>query len=264
MEEQATKKGFCCSSELAWPAAILGISIIIATAVGAEFFYRSKQLSNVLSVTGSAEQLVTSDTVKWQSAITRSVDAGSLKDGSSQIKNDAQIVSQYLKNSGIDDAEVTINPVTVSPVCAGQNSIYYDKFGNQTCGSSQTTGYNLQQVIVVESAKVPEVTKISQAASDYFIGQGLVFTTQSLEYYYSKLGDLRLDLLAKATSDAKARADRIAQSTGKQVDAMQSASMGVFQVTAKNSVEISDYGTYDTTSLDKKVTGVVRVSFSLK
>jgi len=257
-------KKTCCSGDLFWPALVMGASLVVATAVGGGIFYKSKQLSNVLSVTGSAEQLVTSDTVKWQSAISRSVDATGLKEGSSQIKNDQKIVGDYLKNSGVQDSEITFSPVTVSPVCESQNNIIYDKFGNQSCGSNRTVGYNLQQVITVESQKVPEVTKISQTASDYFIGQGLVFTTQSLEYYYNKLADLRLDLLSRATVDAKARAQKIAESTGKQIDSLQEASMGVFQVTAKNSVEVSDYGSYDTASLEKKVTGVVRVSFSLK
>jgi hypothetical protein len=264
METRDIKKNYFYTGDFFWPAVVLGASLIIATIAGGQIFYKSKQLSNVLSVTGSSEQIVTSDTVKWQSSISRSVDSASLKEGSSQIKNDAQVVAQYLKTSGVADTEVTISPVTVSPVCESQNNISYDKFGNQSCGSSKTMGYNLQQVITVESQKVPEVTKISQAASDYFIGQGLVFTTQSLEYYYSKLADLRLNLLSKATIDAKARAEKMIESTGKQIDALQAASMGVFQVTSKNSVEVSDYGVYDTSSLEKKVTGVVRVSFSLK
>ena len=251
-------------NELVFSAAILAAGIIIATAIGADSFYRAKQLNNVLSVTGSAEKIVTSDTVKWQSSISRSVDTANLKSGSAQMASDINILKQYFKNSGILDGEITINPVTVAPFCQSQNGISYDKFGNQSCGSSPTAGYNLQQVISVESSRVDEITKLSQSASDYFIGQGLVFSTQSLEYYYSKLADLRLDLLTQATKDAKDRADRIAQSTGKKVDILQNASMGVFQVTAKNSVDVSDYGIYDTSSLEKKVTGVVRTSFSLK
>jgi hypothetical protein len=85
-----------------------------------------------------------------------------------------------------------------------------------------------------------------------------------LEYYYNKLADLRLDLLTKATENAKERAQRIAQSTGAQINFLQSAATGVFQVTAKNSVDVSDYGVYDTTSIDKKITAVVKTSFSLK
>jgi hypothetical protein len=40
--------------------------------------------------------------------------------------------------------------------------------------------------------------------------------------------------------------------------------MGVFQITAVNSTEISDYGSYDTSSIDKKVTAIVRASYTIK
>jgi len=40
--------------------------------------------------------------------------------------------------------------------------------------------------------------------------------------------------------------------------------MGVFQVTSVNSTEISDYGYFDTSAIQKKVTAVVRASFSIK
>lgn len=245
-------------------AAIISAGIIVATAIGADSFLRAKQLSNVLAVTGSAEKIVTADTVKWQSALSRGVDAAGLKTGSGQIKNDIEVVKQYFKDNGVQDGEIIINPVIVSPVCESQSGMFYDKFGNQSCGGSRTIGYNLQQVISIESSRVAEVAQLSQAASDNLIGRGLVFTTQSLEYYYSKLADLRLELLTQATADAKNRAEKIAQSTGKKIDALQAASQGVFQITAKNSVEVSDYGVYDTASLEKKVTGVVRASFLLK
>ena len=251
-------------SEIIWAAAIIGFCLIAATAVGADSFYKSKQLSNVLSVTGSAEKIVSSDTVKWQSGLSRSVDANGLKQGSASMKNDIEIVKKYFKDSGVQDFEISVDPVTVSPVCESQNNTFYDKYGSQTCGTGRITGYNLQQVIVVESNRVLEVGNLSRAASDYFISQGLVFNTQNLEYYYSKLADLRLELLSQATQDAKLRAEKIAESTGKKIDSLQAASMGVFQVTSKNSVEVSDYGTYDTSSFEKKVTGVVRTSFSLK
>ena len=44
---------------------------------------------------------------------------------------------------------------------------------------------------------------------------------------------------------------------------MRSARMGVFQITPINSFEISDWGTNDTSSFEKKVTAVVNVTFSI-
>lgn len=251
------------NKDLLLAAAILGFCLIISTAIGAISFYKVKSLSNVLSVTGSSEKIITSDTVKWTAVISRTASPYNLKETSSQIKNDLMIVKEHLKQSGVETAEITVNPTTMTAMCENRDSITWDKFGNQNCGAG-ISGYSLQQMIIVESNKVNEITTLSQTASDYFIGQGLIFSTQNLEYYYSKLADLRLDLLGEATKNAKSRAEIIAKSTGKNIDSLQSASMGVFQVSAKNSVEVSDYGIYDTTSIDKKVTAVVRASFSLK
>ncbi|MFZ3099649.1 MAG: SIMPL domain-containing protein [Minisyncoccales bacterium] len=251
-------------NSLPFSAAIISAGIIIATAIGADSFFRARQLSDVLSITGSAEKIVTADIIKWQSSIARSVNADQLASGSAQIKNDIDVIKKYFRESGVLDSEITINPATVSPVCDSQGGKSYDRYGNQSCGSSQAIGYNIQQVIIIESDRVDEVARLAQSAADEFVGQGIIFTTQNLEYYYSKLAELRLDLLAEATKDAQERAQRIAQSTGKKIGDLQSASQGVFQVTAKNSVEVSDYGAYDTSSLEKKITGVVRASFTIK
>jgi uncharacterized protein len=56
----------------------------------------------------------------------------------------------------------------------------------------------------------------------------------------------------------------MAQSTGNSIGGVRSAQMGVFQITSKNSTEVSDYGISDTSSKNKLVTAVVNASFSLK
>jgi hypothetical protein len=89
-------------------------------------------------------------------------------------------------------------------------------------------------------------------------------STQSLEYYYSKLPDLRVSLLEDAVKDAKLRAEKIAAGTGRRVGSVRAASSGVVQVLSPNSVDISDYGNYDTSSVDKDVMVTVKASFDLK
>ncbi len=84
------------------------------------------------------------------------------------------------------------------------------------------------------------------------------------EYYLQSLPAIKLDMLAEATKNAQVRADKIASSTGARIGRVESANMGVFQVTTVNSTDISDYGTYDTTSINKKVTAIVRTDFLLE
>jgi len=64
--------------------------------------------------------------------------------------------------------------------------------------------------------------------------------------------------------DAQNRATSISKTTGQKVGSLKSATMGVVQVTQPNSVDISDYGNYDVSTIEKEVMITVRASFSLK
>jgi hypothetical protein len=130
-------------------------------------------------------------------------------------------------------------------------------------GPGNASGYIIAQQIVVNSSEVDKVTKLAQDSTT-LLNQGIIFTSQPVEYYYSKLNDLKIDLLAKATENARARAEKIAESSGGKIGKIKSADMGVFQITAVNSTDISDYGSYDTSARQKSVMAVVRTSFLLE
>jgi uncharacterized protein len=255
----------CCKGK-GWALAVglmlIAIGMVVSSFIVAETFYKVKALSNAISVTGSAEKIVKSDTIKWTSNFTRTVLAEALKDGSNQMKVDLDSILSVFRQRGVADKEIAVQTLIVNPICENSANYYYDA-NSKSCTGNRLSGYNLQQTIVVESANVDTVTKLSQEAAGYFIDQGLIFTSQGVEYYYSKLGDLKMDLIAEATANAKVRAEQIAASTGSGLGWLQSAGIGVFQVTAVNSTEISDYGYYDTSALEKKVTAVVRTSFTL-
>jgi hypothetical protein len=255
----------CCKGK-GWALVVglllIAIGIVISSLIIANTFYKVKALSNAISVTGSAEEIVKSDTIKWSSNFSRTVPAEALKNGSNQMKADLDAILRVFRQRGVADSEIFVQTLIVNPICANTANYYYDS-NTKSCTGNMLSGYNLQQSIVVQSANVDMVTKLSQEAAGYFIDQGLIFSSQGVEYYYSKLGDLKMDLIAEATANAKVRAEQIAASTGSGLGWLQSAGIGVFQVTAVNSTEISDYGYYDTSALEKKVTAVVRASFTL-
>lgn len=244
-------------------AIIISAGLIVSTTIGAKTFFDVKSFGNTISVTGSVERPVTSDIAKWTGGFSRTVNLDEIKTGNEAMKSDLQTVLQLLKEKGVTEAETTIQPPTATPVCEGQGSLGYDKLG-QNCGSNKTVGYTLQQTLIVESSDVQKVTKLSQEAAGRLANNGVVFTSGNLEYYYSKLADLKLEMLAEATKNAKARAEKILEATDSKIGKLQNAGMGVFQVTAVNSTEISDYGMYDTSSIEKKITAVVRASFTLQ
>jgi hypothetical protein len=86
-------------------------------------------------------------------------------------------------------------------------------------------------------------------------------SVESPQFFFSKLDTLKVDLLRDATKNALERAKAVVEPTGRHAGAISSASTGVFQITGKNSTDVSDYGIYDTSSVDKKVTAVVNATF---
>lgn len=96
------------------------------------------------------------------------------------------------------------------------------------------------------------------------VEKGIVLQSSNLEYYPSKLSRIKKELLAEATTDARQRAAEIARSSGDRIARIESARVGVFQITEPYSTEVSDYGVYNTSTREKDITVTVNVSFTLE
>ena len=233
-----------------FPAVVIGVALVLSALVFGLFYYSGQSVSSkdILSVTGSAKTRVTADQAKLVVALVRPATQQSLGLGYSALEKDLASVRNFLKKEGVDDAAITENIVVM-------NQIYKP--------NGDTSEYELRQTLTIQSQDVSKITEISKKIYS-LVSQGPVVSVQSLEYYYSKLPDLRVSLLSDAIKDAKARAEKIAQGTGREVGNVQAASSGVVQVLPPSSVDVSDYGTYDTSSIDKDVMITVKASFRLK
>jgi len=199
---------------------ILGLSIIISFSIGSYTFYKLRA-TNFISTTGSATKEYTSDSVKWTSTITRTVTLATIKDGYTKMASDLAAVKSFLGANGIPDTSIDIAPIFMNEI--------YDNNSNQV-----NKNYNLTQNITVNSSDVQKIADLSKNTSSLVVDQGILFSTMSLEYYYSKLPDVRIALLSDAIADAKARAVKLAEAGGKTIGALQSATNGVVQVLAPN------------------------------
>ena len=129
--------------------------------------------------------------------------------------------------------------------------------------TNEIEAYRVSQAVEVRSYNVDKVTQIYRDSTE-LIEKGVEYETYSPQYFYTKLDELKIEMLAKATENAKARAENMVHATGNKIGFMRAARMGVFQITSVNSTDVSDYGVNDTSSLEKKVTAVVNVSFAIE
>lgn len=231
---------------------IIGVSLVLASIVGGYSFFAVHTLDNVLSVTGSAKTHVTADTVKWKINISRKVSEFGIKDGYPLLAANLESVKSFLNTHNITDDSVTVSQVFVEEIYSYNQN-----------GESTPRQFNLRQEITVQSKDVYGIDALSKNISE-LAGKGVFVSANYLEFYVSNLPDLRVSLLSDAVTDAKARAVEIAKAGGRRVGALKSASSGVVQVLAPNSVDISDYGAYDTQSIEKEVMVTARAAFFVR
>lgn len=233
--------------------AVLGASIVLTGVIVSYTLFSIRTMErNVITSTGSAKERVMSDTVKWTGEISRRVPTSGLGGGYAQMEKDLDALRTFLKNKGVDPDALETRPIFT------QEEIYYGSEGPRSTGMTM-----LRQNVVLSATDVEGLTTIARDMKD-LIAKGTPVTTVSLEYLYSKLPDLRVKLLGGAVKDAKARAGEIASAGGESVGDLQSASSGVVQVMSPNSIDVSDYGSYDTQSIEKEVMVTVRATFSVE
>lgn len=235
---------------------IIALAAIISFwTIGNAYKYKYKSQENI-SVTGSAEIDFESDQIVWKASYSRKT--MDLQGAYAELKSDEGKIREYLLSRGVTAQEIVFSAVNISK----DYSYTYDSEGRTS--SSVFTGYNLTQTVTVDSKDIPKIEKISREVTD-LIQSGIELNSQAPSYYYSKLADLKLDLLAKASEDAKRRAETIAKNSGKGLGKLKKASMGVFQIVGKNSNEDFSYGgAFNTSSKSKTATITVKADYEAK
>lgn len=233
-------------------AVVLAIGFVLSALIFGWFFASSRRGDEAITVTGSAKRRITSDLVVWNAGV--SAQSAQLTDAYGTLSQSIPKIKDYLISKGIPESQMTVSSITTTPLRR------QDANGVET---SEITGYSLTQTIEVRSNDVQKISQIAREATE-LINQGILIESKAPQFYYTKIGDLKIEMLGEASKDAKERAERIAASTGDSIGAVRAAKMGVLQITAADSTEVSDYGTYDTTTIEKDMTAVVNISFAIR
>ncbi|MEX0882403.1 MAG: SIMPL domain-containing protein, partial [Cyclobacteriaceae bacterium] len=97
------------------------------------------------------------------------------------------------------------------------------------------------------------------------LNKEIQFYSQAPRYYFTQLADLKIELVSKATEDARLRAEKIAENAGASLGRLITANLGIFQITGQNSGE--DYswgGTFNTSSKAKTASITMKLDYQIK
>jgi len=236
------------------PAALLlALGLVAAAWIGAGAYRDVRLAGEGLTVKGYAEQPVRSERAVWRGQL--EARAARLADAQAELAAQTTALAVWLA----DEGGLRADEWRWLPL---QSWTHY-RTGPNGVPTAVVEAYQLSRSIEISTGRVELVDSLARR-TDELLQQGVLWNAWTPEYYLGELGEVKLQLMERATADARARALQFAKGGGNELGPLRGARQGVLQVTPPNSVDVGDYGMYDTGSIDKVVKAVVTVTFDLR
>lgn len=209
------------------PAAILALGIAAGLAAGGwlvgQGLSRFKGDARAVTVKGLVEREVKSDQAVWTLNLRRASDT--LADAQQRIAADREATLAFLKKQGFADAEIERQPTKT-----------LDKLARDY---SQNQGERFRYVVtsaVEVSTRQVDLVRAATGATEELLKAGVILDSENTgnranpRYEVTKFNDLRPELLAAATKNARAIAEQFAADSGARVGTIRSANQGMIQI----------------------------------
>ncbi len=245
------------------PIVIATVAISVAFVVSA--FLISRGLSSIktnnryVTVRGLNEADVKSDLVVWQLRFKTTGD--DLSSTQAALDKQKQSVINFLTQAGFDQEAIMPQGIRV-----------VDKQANEYGTDTYTTKrYVLSTAVTLRSDKVDLAMQAQQKMSD-LIKLGVALSDDGYcgnipNYLFTKLNDIKIDMLAKATQNAREAANQFANDAKATVGSIKNASQGYFSISAQDSIQEGSGGNNncgDSDSIMKKIRVVTTIDYFLE
>lgn len=206
---------------------LLAAGIALAGFLAGHGLVRARQVDRFVTVRGLAEQEVRADLALWPLRL--SAAANDVVSAQATVRQNLQAVRTFLGRFGIDSTQMELQELQVT-----------DAFANPYTQPSQIANrYVVQQTLMVRTTQLDQVIAASQATGD-LVSAGVVVTSgqeygaSGPTYLFTRLNDLKPEMIREATAQARAAAEQFAQDSRSRLGGIRQASQGVFQILARD------------------------------
>ena len=244
-------------------AIALGVVLSVWIAASTWKDVRKRPDKNNIRITGSARKRIVSDLIEWSATV--EAKAPERTAAYIALKSGTEKAVSFLKAQGIKPEEIQTQSASISEEF---ETVQEDKVLQGTNVPLRTErrlskGFRASQVVSVNSENIAIVEKASREITS-LLEQGVSVSSRPPNYYYTRLGELKLEMLAQAAKDARARAENILQSAGNtSVGKLVYADMGIININAANSTGTSTEGNNDTSSYEKDIITIVHAEYTV-
>ena len=208
--------------------------------------------AETIRVKGSAAQQVRSDFGIWSGSV--SVAAPAQEAAALRLSEAEKQITEYITAVGFKPQEIVWGSIAIT--------VNYKK-NDKGIATNDVHSVQLSRSLEISSRDVDRLETLNRNFTD-LVKRGIQVANDGANYTVSKLDDYKMNLLNAATENGYRRAQVLAAAAGGKVGALLSASQGIFQVLAPGGGNISDYGTYDKSTIMKEIKAVVTLEFSVK
>lgn len=216
-----------------------------------------KETDRFVTVKGLAEKEVTANLATW--TIRYRATGNDLATTQADIDAQTAKIKAFLTSGGFTDAEIINPPLRVVD---RQARDYVDS------NVQSVARYIIEGTQLLRTDKIQQIAALSNQMSN-LMKDGVSFAEENScdigpNFSFTKLNEIKTDMLSEATKNARAAAEQFAQDSGSKVGSIRRAYQGIFSIDARDSIPDSGGDCYANKSPDKKVRVVTTVDYFLK
>ena len=232
-------------------AVLLGAVTIFAVGMTTSGFVlgdglrRAKMAERTVTVRGVSERDVTADLATW--TVSFSDEGTTLGPVQASVDQKSRAVRSFFQRAGFRANEVSDTAISAS------QSFDRDRREDRVMVSRS---------IQLRSRDVMKV-RDAYARQSELIREGVPINGSSVSYVFTRLNQLKPEMIAEANQNARRSAEQFARDSGAEVGRIKTASQGYFSVGARDGETCEDCGSSGGTSPFQKVRVVTTIDYDL-
>lgn len=214
-------------------------------------FFKGRAADRFVTVKGVSEREVTANVALWPLSYVATDD--DLQVAQARIRESYEEVMGFLLRHEIKAEEAEVRRLEVTDVLANP----------YRSGPTQSR-YIIEQTVMVRTNEPEKVARASQAVGE-LVDAGVVLSSKDMmrggaTYLFTRLNDLKPDMIAEATAEARRAAEQFAKDSGSRIGRIRRANQGVFVILPRDRAP----GIIEEGEIDKTVRVVSTVEYSLR
>ncbi|WP_337185332.1 SIMPL domain-containing protein [Phenylobacterium sp.] len=231
------------------PFLVPAVLVALGVAIAGFLIGRGVENANVgdrsVTVRGLSERIVKADLAVLP---LRFASAGDdLATVQAKVDQDLAAVRRFLAQQGYTPAEIDLGRLQVT-----------DQYAREYQSSNVGARYQVAQTVIVRTTNVDRVQATTRSL-DALLRQGVVLQDYNgPSYLFTKLNDVRAEMIGQATASARTGAQQFARDSGANLGGIRSATQGSFEILGRD--DIGD----ESSQVFKKVRVVTTINYRLR